>query len=286
MPFIFATVRKIARRWRWLALLPALAVCAPVNSTGTLVEDPPGTIADLTVTATSNASITLSFTQVDNGTGQPAKYDIRYAATPISWGSASPASSGSCATPVAGTGVGTSLSCTVQGLSPSTSYDFQVVAFRGILNDKAVFGGLSNIAAGSTSGSPPPPPVVTSVTVSPASASVAVGATATLQATVADQNGNVMTGQTVSWSTGDAAVATVNSSGVVSGVAAGSATISAASSGKSGTAAITVTAGPPPAPVVTTVTVTPASASVVAGSTVNLQATVKDQNGNVMTGQT
>ena len=170
-------------------------------------------------------------------------------------------------------------------MSPSTSYDFQVVAFRGTLNDKAVFGGLSNIAAASTSGSPPPPPVVTSVTVSPASASVAVGATSTLQATVADQNGNVMTGQTVSWSTNNAALATVSSSGVVSGVAAGSATITAASSGKSGTAAITVTAGPPPAPVVTTVTVSPVSASVVAGSTVNLQATVKDQNGNVMTGQ-
>jgi hypothetical protein len=51
-----------------------------------------------------------------------------------------------------------------------------------------------------------------------------------------------MTGQTVTWSTSNAPAATVNSGGVVSGVAAGSATITATSSGKSGTSAITVTA--------------------------------------------
>jgi len=51
-----------------------------------------------------------------------------------------------------------------------------------------------------------------------------------------------MTGQTVTWSTNNAAAATVNSNGVVTGVAAGSATITAASSGKSGTSSITVTA--------------------------------------------
>jgi hypothetical protein len=68
------------------------------------------------------------------------------------------------------------------------------------------------------------------------------GATTTLVATVKDQNGNVMTGQTVTWTTNNAAAATVNSSGVVSGVAAGSATITASSSGKSGSSSITVTA--------------------------------------------
>jgi hypothetical protein len=85
-------------------------------------------------------------------------------------------------------------------------------------------------------------PVVTTVTVAPTSASVVAGATTTLVATVKDQNGNVMTGQTVTWSTNNAATATVNSSGVVSGVAAGSATITATSSGKTGTSSITVTA--------------------------------------------
>jgi hypothetical protein len=126
------------------------------------------------------------------------------------------------------------------------------------------------------------PPVVTTVTITPMSASVTAGATTNLQATVKDQNGNVMTGQTVSWSTSNAAAATVNSTGVVTGVAAGSATITATSSGKTGISTVTVTAV---APVVTTVTVAPTSASIVVGATTTLQATVKDQNGNVMTGQ-
>ncbi len=91
-----------------------------------------------------------------------------------------------------------------------------------------------------------------------------------------------MTGQTVTWTTNNAAAATVNSAGVVTGVAAGSATITATSSGKTGTSSITVTAPL----VVTTVTVAPTSASVVAGATTTLVATVKDQNGVVMTGQT
>lgn len=132
---------------------------------------------------------------------------------------------------------------------------------------------------------PPPTPVVTTVTVSPSNPSIQTGATATLSATVKDAQGNVMAGQTISWSSNSTGVATVNSAGVVTGVAAGSATITASCAGKSGTATVTVTSAPPPTPVVTTVTVSPPSASVVAGNTVTLSASVKDQQGNVMTGQ-
>ena len=286
MSYIFATLRQNARRWGWLVVCPVLAVCAGDNTSGPLVAGHPGTVSDLAVGATTEVSVTLSFTQVDDGMGQPAQYDVRYAVAPISWGSAASAVNGTCATPVAGTGVGSTILCTIVALSPSTNYNFQVMAFRGTLNGSAVFGGSSNVVAASTVAVPPPPPVVTTVTVSPASVSVAVGANSTLQATVKDQNGSVMTGQTIAWSSGNTAGATVNSSGVVTGVAAGSATITATSSGKTGTSAITVTAGPPPPPVVTTVTVAPASASIAAGATVPLQATVKDQNGAVMTGQT
>ena len=284
MSHIYAAVRFVGRRFGWLLVLPALAVCSGENG-GPLVADPPGTVGDLVVGATTDATATLSFTQVDDGMGQPAKYDVRFAPAPISWGSASSAGAGSCASPVEGTGVGGTLSCTVMGLAAGTTYNFQVAAFRGSMGGNAIYGGASNIAAGTTTSPPPPDAVVTTVAVSPTSASVAVGATTTLQATVKDQNGNVMSGQPVSWSSDNTSAATV-SNGVVTGVAAGSATITATSSGKSGTSAITVTAAPPPTPVVTTVTVSPPSASVVAGSTVTLQATVKDQNGNVMSGQT
>ena len=286
MSYIFATVRKIAHRWGWLVVCPVLAVCAGGNTSGPLVAGHPGAVSDLAVGATTEVSVMLSFTQVDDGMGQPAQYDVRYSVGSMSWSSGTSAAIGTCAAPVVGTGVGSTLSCTVLGLSPSTSYNFQVVAFRGDMNGNAVFGELSNVAATSTLSTTPPTPVVTAVTISPASASVAVGTTSALQATVKDQNGNAMTGQTVTWSTNNAAVATVNSTGVVTGVAAGSASISATSSSVTGTSAITVTVGPPPAPVVTTITVAPTSASVVAGATTTLQATVKDQSGNVMTGQT
>jgi len=291
MQSTLSRVKRIATTSAMLIMAPALVVCSGDSSTATI--SPPASVSDLTVSAIATTSVTLTFTQVDDGTGEAASYDVRYAVAPISWGAATATASGTCSTPVAGTGIGTQLTCSILDLAPSTTYNFQLIAFRGTLNSDAVFGGQSNVASASTTALPPPPPppppppvqTVTTVTVTPPSASVGVGGNTTLQATVKDQNGTVMSGQAITWSTSDAAVATVNSSGVVTGVGAGSATITATCAGKSGTSAITVTAAPPPPPVVTTVTVSPPSASIVAGNTTTLQATVKDANGNVMTGQ-
>src|SRR5205085_2223767 len=72
-----------------------------------------------------------------------------------------------------------------------------------------------------------------------------------------------------------------SSSGLVSGVTPGSATITATSEGKSGTSSISVTNVP-----VATVDVTPPSASVQAGQTVQLTATPKDANGAPLSGRT
>src|SRR5947209_1098239 len=124
---------------------------------------------------------------------------------------------------------------------------------------------------------------VASVAVSPASASVGVGQTVPLTATTQDANGNPLMGREVTWVSSAPLLATVNGSGLVSGVAAGSATITATSEGQGGTAAITVTALPPPA--VASVAVTPATASVPVGQTVQLAATTKDLAGNLLTGR-
>jgi hypothetical protein len=291
MSYIFGRLLLAVRRVAAIIAIPALAVCSGDSGTTTIEVGSPGTVNDLATGAVTDASVALSFTQVDDGTGSPAKYDVRYAPSPIMWESANSVGTGSCAAPVQGTAVGAVISCVVQGLTASTAYNFQVVAFRGAMGS-AVYGGLSNVAAASTSGSgnppppPPPTPVVTTVEVSPPSASVVVGSTTTLQATVKDQNGAVMTGQTVTWSSSNQSSATVSSSGVVSAVGAGASTITATCAGKSGTSVITVTTAPPPTPVVTTVTVSPSSASIAVGATAALQATVKDQNGNTMTGQT
>ena len=110
----------------------------------------PGTVSNLSVPSVTSNSATLSFTEVNDGTGLPAKYDIRFNTPTISWGSAPGVTSGTCATPLQGTSIGATRTCTVTGLTSNTAYQFQLVAFSGTLNAGAVFGGLSNIVAATT----------------------------------------------------------------------------------------------------------------------------------------
>jgi galactose oxidase-like protein/fibronectin type III domain protein len=128
---------------------PSLAV---TFVTAAAASGAPGTVADLAVETRSDNTITLGFTEVDDGTGNAATYDVRYATSPIgeNWESAPAVTQGTCSTPVAGTTLGAHRSCGVEGLSPGTTYDFQMVAYRGTLNQDATFGGLSNVATGTT----------------------------------------------------------------------------------------------------------------------------------------
>ena len=89
---------------------------------------------------------------------------------------------------------------------------------------------------------------VASVSVSPASSSILVGATVQLSATTLDGSNNVLTGRVVTWSSANAGIASVGSNGLVSAVSAGTTQVTATSEGKSGSATITVTAIPPPPP--------------------------------------
>jgi hypothetical protein len=112
-------------------------------------------VSDLRVTVINATDMTLTFTEVQNGIGAPATYDVRLATPTIDWGAALAVTSGTCSTPVAGTTVGASKSCTVTGLATTTPYQFQLVPYRGTLGLDAIFGPLSNIASGTTGGSPP-----------------------------------------------------------------------------------------------------------------------------------
>jgi len=119
---------------------------------------------------------------------------------------------------------------------------------------------------------------VGSVAVQPQDPSLVVGSSVQLAAIVRDANGDVVTDRAVTWSSSNSAIAAITPSGVVTGIALGSTTITATSEGKSGTTLLTVIAVP-----VGSVTVSPATASVHVGSTATLVATVKDQNGTVVT---
>ncbi len=80
---------------------------------------------------------------------------------------------------------------------------------------------------GGTTPTQPVGPVATSITLSSSSVTLSsLGETASLTATVKDQTGAVMSGQTVTWTSSDDAVATV-SYGTVTSVADGSATVTA-----------------------------------------------------------
>jgi len=121
---------------------------------------------------------------------------------------------------------------------------------------------------------------VSSISVEPESTSVVVGNTVTLVATALDGAGDPLSGRPFTWASSNTAVATVNSAGVVTGVAPGTATISATSGGKTGSAKVVVAPVP-----VASVVVEPDQSNVVAGQTVQLSASPRDAAGNALTGR-
>src|SRR2546426_12028537 len=69
---------------------------------------------------------------------------------------------------------------------------------------------------------------------SPASASVPVGQAVQLSAVTKDSAGTVLTGRTVTWASSNGGIASVNGSGLVTGVAGGAAASTPASGGGRG----------------------------------------------------
>ena len=163
-----------------------------------------------------------------------------------------------------------------------------------------VVGGLLAITLAACGGGGTGPVTVTGVTVTPASPSVAVGATVALSATVSPSNAS----QNVAWSSAAPAVATVSTSGVVTGVSEGTAVVTATSladTSRSGSVTVTVTAAgtdPDPDPdddpitvvcdgtgvisddITTATTITPDCYRVTSNITVSAPLTI--QNGTVL----
>ena len=145
-----------------LMMLP-LSGCSPDSPVGpsaqSIADVAPavvdsGKVTDLQVSAISDSSITLAWTEVDDGSGLPASYRLKYAQPPIDWASAAIG----CDRTITGVRIGAPMSCTVHGLSQSTEYDFQLMSYR-TLNGVWVGSVYSNLAHGTTIA--PPSTVVT-----------------------------------------------------------------------------------------------------------------------------
>jgi len=124
--------------------------------------------------------------------------------------------------------------------------------------------------------------VVRSVVLSPASAALAaVGLPQQFSAVALDGNGRTVAGQTFAWSSSDPVIATVDGTGLATGLAPGSVTITATTAGASGTATLSVQQ------VLTSVVVSPATATLNAlGLTQSFSAVARDAGGNVILGRT
>jgi len=105
----------------------------------------PGGVADLAVTRVTATAVELTWRQVDDGTGKPAGFRLKYSKPSIVWREASKA----CES-VGGTGsVGASVSCTVEGLDSGADYEFLLMSYR-LDGGSWVDAKYSNVASGRT----------------------------------------------------------------------------------------------------------------------------------------
>ena len=130
---------------------------------------------------------------------------------------------------------------------------------------------------------PPPPPAQPEparITISPASADLtAIGQTVQLDALVYDNNSVLIPGAEVSWSSNNAAVASVTGNGLVNAVMNGTAIVTARSGVATQTATVNVSQ------VAKSIMIEPGMATLTElGQTVQLAAKVLDQNGHTVAG--
>lgn len=121
-------------------------------------------------------------------------------------------------------------------------------------------------------------PTLTTVTVAPSTPSVAIGKTQQMTATGTYDNGSTETvTYSVSWASSDITIATVSSTGLVTGVASGTATISATLDGISGSTTVTITVAN-----LASISITPSSQTISSGQTQQYTAIGILQNGNTV----
>jgi len=122
------------------------------------------------------------------------------------------------------------------------------------------------------------------VTVTPATATIAPGATQQLTASATDAGGSPVTGINFFWVSSNTSVAVVDTTGLVTGVGGGTATISASGLGEPGNAVITVTGPPLGAPSQLAFSGQPTTTNAGAAFSPAIEVEVRDGLGNLVTG--
>ncbi len=184
-------------------LILALALVGCGGKSGTSAPLSPSPVLTTLAITPSNAAIYIGGTQVFSASGKDQNGNLFSPLPTLTWSSSSAA-----ATIKSGVATGVSVGTTnisVSGAGVSSSLVTLTV---------------SNA-----------PSVLTTITVTPASASILVGATQALSATGFDQYGKIMSGVTFSWASLNTLAATVNSAGLVTGIAAGTAQMLASADG-------------------------------------------------------
>lgn len=110
------------------------------------------------------------------------------------------------------------------------------------------------------------------------------GATVQLTAVARNASGQVLAGKSFTWRSSDERVAVVTPDGVVAGVAAGTATVTAEAEGKRGAVSVTVLPEVVATPTVSRVSVTPGFATVDVGGSTGLRATALTAGGDTVRG--
>lgn len=124
----------------------------------------------------------------------------------------------------------------------STNEDVATVSESGLVSGLSDGATVVTAASGGQSGSAAVTvrTAVEEIEIRPAEAVISVSETVELVAITRDKDGNVLSGRQLVWTSGSAGVATVSPSGIVTGVAAGTARILATTEGEKGSALITV----------------------------------------------
>jgi len=138
--------------------------------------------------------------------------------------------------------------------------------------------GLFGCGGDSSSGSSSDTVTISKITVTPATSSVVVGSTQQFFASAVDANNNSLA-VSFGWTSSATNVASINSSGIATGLASGSTQITATAGGVTSNAVtLNVTSK------VASVTISPMSSSVAVGGTKQFTATALDASGNVVSG--